>query len=230
MGQKIPPKANRLGIIEHWDSLWYANSRDYSKNLLEDYRIRGFLKFKLYKAGIARILIERKANVVIAHVYAARPGLIIGKGGKDVSAVRDALIRKIGRPIELNVVEENRPELSAQLVAESMALQLERRITFRRVLRQAVTKTLRSGALGVKVMVGGRLGGSEYARTEWTRRGRVPLHTWRSKIDYGFAEAMTVYGKIGVKAWVYLVDIMKGDEQMLPDILQQPTVGEEGSD
>ncbi len=221
MGQKVPPKANRLGIIEHWDSLWYANSRDYSKNLLEDHKIRAFLKYKLYKAGVARIIIERKANIVIAHVYAAKPGLIIGKGGKDVAVIRDALIREIARPIELNVVEENRPELSAQLVAESMALQLEKRIAFRRVMRQAVTKTLRAGGQGIKVQVGGRLGGSEYARKEWTRKGRVPLHTWRAKIDYGFAEAMTVYGKIGVKAWIYLRDVLKGDEQVLPDVQQQ---------
>jgi small subunit ribosomal protein S3 len=166
------------------------------------------LKNNLYKAGISRVNISRKANQIEINLYTAKPGLIIGKGGKEVAAIREDLAKKTGKPIQLNIHEETNPETCAVLLAENVASQMERRIAFRRAMKQAVARALRSGAKGVKIMCGGRLGGSEIARSQWYRGGRVPLHTLRAKIDYGFAEAMTLYGKIGVKVWVYKGDIL----------------------
>lgn len=208
MGQKIHPKGLRIGIIEGWDSSWYAEGNKYSENVQEDDLIRKYLKKRLYKAGISRIFISRRANQIEVDLYTARPGIIIGKGGKDVAVVRDELINLVKKQIQLNINEENNPDSSSQLVAENIALQLEKRIAFRRAMRQATVKALRTGGKGIKVMVGGRLGGSEIARVEWYRKGQVPLHTLRGKIDYGFAEAMTLYGKIGVKVWIYKGDIL----------------------
>lgn len=208
MGQKVNPKGLRLGIIENWDSFWYANDQEFSKNLLEDVNLRKYLKNNLYKAGVSRIVISRKANQIEIDLHTAKPGLIIGKGGKEVAAVREELIRKTGKPIQLNIHEESNPDLSAVLVAENIASQLERRIAFRRAMKQAVTRSLRNGAKGIKIMCGGRLGGAEIARSEWYRVGRVPLHTLRARIDYGFAEAMTLYGKIGIKVWIYKGDVL----------------------
>jgi small subunit ribosomal protein S3 len=217
MGQKVHPKGLRLGIIEDWESFWYANDQEFKKMLAEDVEIRKYLKNNLYKAGIALIKISRKANQVEIDLYTAKPGLIIGKGGKEVAAIRDDLVRKFGKQVQLNVHEEHNPEACAVLLAENIAAQLERRISFRRAMKQTVSRALRAGAKGAKVMVGGRLGGAEISRSEWYRVGRVPLHTLRAKIDYGFAEAMTLYGKIGVKAWVY-----KGD--ILPEVKANPTI------
>ena len=208
MGQKIHPRGLRLGIVEDWDSNWYAEGQAYSDNLQEDFKIRNFLKNKLYKAGICKIKIARRANQIEIDIHTAKPGLIIGKGGRDIGAVRDEVVLMTKKQVQINIKEENNPEANAQLVAESIALQLEKRIMFRRAMRQAVMKALRSGGKGIKVMVAGRLGGAEIARSEWYRKGRVPLHTLRAKIEYGFCEAMTLYGKIGVKVWVYKGDVL----------------------
>lgn len=209
MGQKAHPKGLRLGVIEEWESFWYANDKDYGKYLAEDIKLRSYLKNNLYKAGISKILVGRKANQIEVDLYTARPGLIIGKGGKEVAAIREELIKRSGKQIQLNVHEETNPEASAVLVAENIAFQLERRVAYRRAMKQAVAKALRSGGRGVKVMCAGRLAGSEIARREWYRVGKVPLQTLRAKIDYGFAEAMTIYGKIGVKVWIYKGDVLK---------------------
>lgn len=208
MGQKCHPKGLRLGITAPFDANWYASDSDYSKFLLEDFELRKFLKDHLFKAGIARIFIARRANQIEIDLYAARPGLIIGRGGKDVGVIRDELMRRTGKQIQLNIREEGNPEANAQLVAESVAAQLEKRISHKRAMKQAVSRVLRSKAKGVKICVGGRLGGSEIARSEWYRVGRVPLHTLRAQIEYGFTEAMTIYGKIGVKVWIYKGDII----------------------
>ena len=216
MGQKIHPRGFRLGVIEGWDSNWYAEGQAYSDNLFEDSKIRKFLKNKLYKAGVSKIKIARRANQIEVDIYTAKPGLIIGKGGRDIAAVRDEIVLMTKKQVQMNIQEEHNPESCAQLVAENIALQLEKRVAFRRVMRQAVMKALRSGGKGIKVMVGGRLGGAEIARSEWVRKGRVPLHTLRARIEYGFCEAMTLYGKIGVKVWVY-----KGD--VLPQAEVKPT-------
>jgi small subunit ribosomal protein S3 len=209
MGQKVNPKGLRVGIIEDWESLWYANDQEYGKNLAEDIKLRKYLKNNLYKAGISKILIGRKANQIEIDLFTARPGLIIGKGGKEVGIIRDEVMKMTGKQIQLNVHEESNPEACAILVAEAIAAQLERRVTYRRAMKQAVSKALRSGGKGVKVMVAGRLGGSEIARREWYRAGRVPLQTLRAKVEYGFTEAMTLYGKIGVKVWIYKGEVLK---------------------
>ncbi|MBU1026871.1 MAG: 30S ribosomal protein S3 [Candidatus Margulisbacteria bacterium] len=212
MGQKVHPKGLRLGIIEDWDSFWYASDQEYGKMLAEDLKLRGFLKSHLFKAGISRIKIGRKANQIEVDISTAKPGLIIGKGGKEVAAIRERLVKMTGKQIQLNVHEQAKPEACAILVAESIANQLERRISYRRAMRQSVAKALRAGGKGVKVWCAGRLGGSEIARKEWYRVGSVPLHTLRAKIDYGFTEAMTMYGKIGVKVWIYKGEVL-GDKQ-----------------
>jgi small subunit ribosomal protein S3 len=196
-------------VIENWDSFWFASEQEYAKHLAEDVMLRKYLKEHLFKAGISRIFIGRKANQIEIDITTARPGLIIGKGGKEVAAIREALMKKTGKQVQLNVHDEKKPEACAVLVAEFIASQLERRVSYRRAMKQAVSKGLRSGGKGVKVKVSGRLGGSEIARKEWYRVGRVPLHTLRAKIDYGFAEAMTLYGKIGVKVWIFKGDVLK---------------------
>ncbi len=209
MGQKIHPKGLRLGIVENWDSFWYAGNSEYAVFLAEDVELRRFLKKNLYKAGISRIFIGRKANQIEVDLHTARPGLIIGKGGKEVSAIREELMKRSGKQVQLNVHEESKPEANATLVAENVAFQLERRVSYRRAMKQSVSKALRSGAKGIKIMCAGRLGGSEIARREWYRMGRVPLQTLRAKVEYGFAEAMTIYGKIGVKVWINKGDVLK---------------------
>lgn len=209
MGQKIHPKGLRVGIIEGWDSFWYANDQEYGKQLAEDIRLRKYLKNNLFKAGISRIFIGRKANQIEMDLYTARPGLIIGKGGREIGAIREELIRMTGKHIQLNVHEQKNPEACSVLVAENIAAQLERRVSYRRAMKQAVSKVFRAGGKGVKILVAGRLGGSEIARRECYRMGSVPLQTLRANIDYGFAEAMTLYGKIGVKVWVYKGEVLK---------------------
>jgi len=208
MGQKIHPRGQRLGIIEDWDSVWYAERGEYADRLSEDLKLRKYLKNSLYKAGISKVVIKRRANQIEIDIFTAKPGLIIGKGGRDIAAVRDSIVKMTGKQVQLNVQEEAKPEASAQLLAESIASQIERRVAYKRAMKQAVTKALRSGAKGIKVMCAGRLAGSEIARKEWYRRGRVPLHTLRAKIEYGFTEAMTIYGKIGVKVWVYKGEVL----------------------
>jgi small subunit ribosomal protein S3 len=213
VGQKIHPKGLRLGIVEDWDTVWYAEGKDYAKFLSEDIEVRRFLKEILYRAGISKIKISRRANQVEVDIYTARPGLIIGKGGRDIAVIREKLTEKFEKQVQLNVHEEKNPEACAQLVAESVAAQLEKRVAFRRAMKQAIARVLKVGGQGVKIKLSGRLGGSEIARKEWYLAGRVPLQTLRAKVEYGFTEAMTIYGKIGVKVWVYKGDVIEKKEE-----------------
>ncbi|MCM1136893.1 MAG: 30S ribosomal protein S3 [Clostridium sp.] len=209
MGQKVNPKGLRIGVIKNWDSRWYAD-KQYSEFLLEDYKIRQFLKKKLYHTGISHLEIERAANRVKINIFTAKPGIVIGRGGADVEVLREELRKMTGKNIFVNIIEVARPEMDAQLVAENIADQLERRIAFRRAMKQAMGRTMRMGAEGVKIMCSGRLGGAEIARTEWTSDGKVPLHTLRADIDYATAEANTTYGKIGIKVWIYKGEVLGG--------------------
>ena len=218
MGQKVHPKGFRLGIIKDWDARWYAD-RDFAKLLHEDVKIRRYIKKRLYTAGISLVEIERAANRVKVTIHTARPGIVIGRGGSEVESLRKELERLTGRQVNLNIIEVKRPELDAQLVAENIATQLEKRISFRRAMKQAVTRAIRFGAEGIKIMCAGRLAGAEMARTEWYSEGKVPLHTLRADIDYGFTEANTTYGKTGIKVWIY-----KGE--MLPE--KRSAAGERG--
>ncbi|WP_045226012.1 30S ribosomal protein S3 [Methyloterricola oryzae] len=207
MGQKVHPTGIRLGYIKDWTSRWYASSQNYPEFLHKDLKVREFLKKKLGHASISRIQINRPANNAHITIHTARPGLVIGKKGEDIDALRREIAGMIGVPVQLNVEEIRKPELDAQLVAEGVAQQLEKRIMFRRAMKRAVQNTLRLGAEGIKINVAGRLNGAEIARTEWYREGRVPLHTFRADIDYGFAEARTTYGVIGVKVWIFKGEI-----------------------
>jgi small subunit ribosomal protein S3 len=207
MGHKVHPTGIRLGIAKDWNSKWFANKREYSEYLLADLRVRELLKKKLAQAGISRIQIERPAKTARVTIHTARPGVVIGKKGEDIERLRKEVTQVMGVPAHINVTEVRKPELDAQLVAESIAQQLERRIMFRRAMKRSVQNAMRLGALGIKVNVGGRLNGAEIARSEWYREGRVPLHTLRADIDYGFAEAKTTYGIIGVKVWIYKGEI-----------------------
>ncbi|HET9843513.1 MAG TPA: 30S ribosomal protein S3 [Gammaproteobacteria bacterium] len=207
MGHKVHPIGIRLGIIERHRSMWFANSKDYSKKLQGDIRTRDFLKKKLANAQVARIVIERLSNNGKITVYTARPGVVIGKKGEDIESLRQQASQLMGVPVNITIEEIRRPELEATLVAESIAQQLERRVMFRRAMKRAVTTALRLGAEGIKICVSGRLGGAEIARTEWYREGRVPLHTFRAHIDYAQARANTTYGVIGVKVWIFKGEI-----------------------
>ena len=214
MGQKVHPTGFRLGISTDYSSKWYANSKDFSNYLLDDYRIREYLKKKLKNASVSKIVVERPTKEAIVNIYTSRPGIVIGKKGEDIEIFRNKIstILNVDKSmIKVNVKEIKKPELDAQLVAEGITQQLERRIMYRRAMKRAVTNTMRLGALGIKVNVAGRLNGAEIARSEWYREGRVPLHTLDAAIDYGFAEALTTYGIIGVKVWIYSEDEMKSD-------------------
>ena len=209
MGQKVHPHGIRLGISTDWDSKWYANAKEYPKFLLEDIKVRDYLRATLKHASVSRILIERPTKEAVVTVYSSRPGIVIGKKGEDIDKYRHKISLIMGLPknkIKLNVKEIRKPELDAHLVAEGIAQQLERRIMYRRAMKRAVTNTIRLGALGIKVNLGGRLNGAEIARSEWYREGRVPLHTLKANIDYGVAEAMTTYGIIGIKVWINHAD------------------------
>ena len=208
MGQKVNPKGLRVGIIRDWDSKWFANKKDYVNFLHEDFKVRKFIKQKLYAAGVPLIEIERAANRLKITIHTAKPGIVIGRGGSEVENLRKLLVGLTGKQVNLNIAEVKKPELSSQLVAENIATQLEKRIAFRRAMKQAVSKTMRMGAEGIKIAVSGRLNGAEIARTEWYSEGKVPLHTLRADIDYGFAEANTTYGKIGVKVWIYKGEVL----------------------
>jgi len=211
MGQKVNPVGIRLGIVKDWSSRWYASSKEYSDTLCADLKVRDFLRKKLHQAGISRIQIDRPARNAKVTVYTARPGVIIGKSGREVETLRDEVSKIVNVPVHVSIEEVRKPEIDARLVAESVAQQLERRIMFRRAMKRAVTTALRSGALGIKISVSGRLGGSEIARTEWYREGRVPLQTFRADIDYALAEAQTTYGVIGVKVWIFKGEVI-GDK------------------
>lgn len=213
MGQKVHPTGFRLGITERWRSTWYANSRQFGDFLNTDLKVRNFIKEKLGHASISRIDIERPAQNALVTIHTARPGVVIGKKGEDIERLRQDLSRLMGVPVHINVEEIRKPELDAQLVAESVAQQLERRIMFRRAMRRAVSNAMRIGAKGIRINVGGRLNGAEIARSEWYREGRVPLHTLRADIDYGFAEAKTTYGIIGVKVWIFKGEILDVEQQ-----------------
>ena len=203
MGQKVHPIGIRLGIIKDWTSTWYADSKQYSEYLNIDLKVRDYLRKRLANASVSRIQIERPARTARITIHSARPGIVIGKKGEDIESLRKDVSEMMGVPVHINVEEIRKPELDAQLVAESVAQQLERRIMFRRAMKRAVTNTMRLGAQGIKISVAGRLGGAEIARSEWYREGRVPLHTLRADIDYGFAEAHTPSGVIGVKVWIF---------------------------
>ena len=209
MGQKVHPTGIRLGYIKDWTSRWYANTKNYPQFLGQDLRVRDFLKRKLAHASVSRIQINRPANNAQITIHTARPGIVIGKKGEDIDSLRRQVSAMLGAPVQISVEEIRKPELDAQLVAEGVAQQLEKRIMFRRAMKRAVTNTLRLGAEGVKINVAGRLNGAEIARSEWYREGRVPLHTFRADIDYGFAEAKTTYGVIGVKVWIFKGEVFE---------------------
>jgi len=207
MGQKVHPIGFRLGIVTDWNSKWYAGGRDYADYLNTDINVRTFLKKKLAHASVNRILIERPARNVRITIHSARPGIVIGKKGEDIDKLRVEVSKRMGVPVHINVEEIRKPELEAQLVAEGVAQQLEKRIMFRRAMKRAVTNSMRVGAKGIRINVAGRLNGAEIARSEWYREGRVPLHTLRADISYGLAEAHTTYGVIGVKVWIFKGEI-----------------------
>ena len=217
MGQKVHPTGVRVGIIKDWNSKWYADSRNFADYLVEDQKIRKFLKKKLYTAGISKIEIERTSKAVKVNLYTAKPGIVIGKGGAGAESIKAELAKLIGKDVNLNIVEVKNIDTDAQLVAENIAGQLERRISFRRAMKQCMQKSMKAGALGIKTAVSGRLGGADMARTEFYKEGNIPLQTLRADIDYGFAEADTTYGKIGVKVWIYKGEVL-------------PTKQEEGGD
>jgi len=212
MGQKVHPIGIRLGYIKDWTSRWYADSKNYPQLLHEDLTVRDYIKKKLKHASVSRIQINRPANNAHITIHSARPGIIIGKKGQDIEKLRTELSRMMGTPVQINVEEIRKPELDAQLVAEGIAQQLERRIMFRRAMKRAVTYTMRLKAEGIRVNVAGRLNGAEIARSEWYREGRVPLHTLRADIDYGFAEALTTYGIIGVKVWIFKGEVFEDEK------------------
>ena len=207
MGQKVHPKGFRIGIIRDWDSNWYAD-REYTNLLHEDYKIRKFIKDRFYTAGVSKVEIQRTGNRMRVTIHTAKPGIIIGRGGTEVEVLKGALIKMTNKNVSVNIQEIKKPELDAQIVAEGIAQQLEKRVSFRRAMKQTVARTMRTGSIGIKIAISGRLGGAEIARSEWYSEGKVPLHTLRADIDYGFAEANTTYGKIGVKVWIYKGEIL----------------------
>ena len=212
MGQKVNPHGLRVGVIKDWESKWYAE-KDFADNLVEDYKIRAFLKKRLYSSGISKVEIERASDRVKVTIYTAKPGLVIGKGGAEIEKLKAEMAKKIGRKILTDIKEIKRPDRDAQLVAENIALQLENRISFRRAMKSAMQRTMKSGAQGIKTSVSGRLGGADIARKETYSEGTIPLQTLRADIDYGFAEADTTYGKVGVKAWIYNGEVLPTKEK-----------------
>ena len=208
MGQKIHPIGFRLAVQRNWTSKWYANSKNFPGMLNEDIKVRAFLKKKLAHAAVSRVVIERPAQTARITIHTARPGIVIGKKGEDVDGLRKKLAEKMGVPVQINIEEIRKPDLDAKLVAQNVAQQLERRVMFRRAMKRVVQNAMRQGAEGVKVQIGGRLGGAEIARTEWYREGRVPLHTLRADIDYATYEAVTTYGILGVKVWIFKGEVI----------------------
>ncbi len=213
MGQKVHPNGIRVGVIRDWSSKWYADSNKFSDYLVEDHKIREYVKKKLFISGISKIEIERTAKFVKVNVYTAKPGLVIGKGGNLSEALKAELEKMINKEVNLNIVEVKNVDTDAQLVAESIANQLERRISFRRAMKQSMQKAMKAGALGIKTAVSGRLGGADMARTEFYKEGTIPLQTLRADIDYGFYEADTTYGKIGVKVWIYKGEVLPAKKE-----------------
>ena len=216
MGQKINPTGLRVGVIKDWESRWYAKNADFGDMLVEDYNLREWLLTKLAPAGVPKIEIERDANRVRINIHCAKPGMVIGRGGSDIDKLKAECEKKLGKDVSLNIVEIKSPDLNAQLVAESIASQLERRISFRRALKQAIGRTMKLGAKGIKTQVSGRLGGADIARTEHYHEGTIPLQTIRADIDYGFAEAKTTYGRVGVKVWIYRGEVLHDNANRRP--------------
>ena len=215
MGQKVNPHGLRVGVIKDWDSKWYADHAEFGDNLVEDYNIRKFLKKKLFNAGVSKIEIERASDRVKVIVFTAKPGVVIGKGGAEIEVTKKELQKLTGKNVLVDIKEIKRPDRDAQLVAENIALQLENRVSFRRAMKSCMGRTMKSGALGIKTAVSGRLGGADMARTEFYSEGTIPLQTLRADIDYGFAEADTTYGKLGVKVWIYKGEVLptKGNKE-----------------
>lgn len=213
MGQKVHPHGLRVGIIKDWDAKWFANKKNFPDILIEDVKIREMIKKRLYNAGISRIQIERAANRIKINIHTAKPGIVIGKGGTGIEALKQGLEKFVQKTVVINIIEIKAPDLDAQLVAENIAAQLERRISFRRAMKQAMSRTMKAGAKGIKTMVSGRLGGAEIARSEGYHEGTIPLQTLRADIDYGFAEAHTTYGRIGVKVWIYKGEVLPRKDQ-----------------
>ena len=211
MGQKVNPHGLRVGVIKDWDSRWFAKDNEFGDILVEDYNLRKTLKKQLYAAGVPKIEIERDASKVRIHIHCAKPGVVIGRGGAEIEKLRAQLEKMLNKQVYVNIVEVKQPDMDAQLVAEKIALDLENRISFRRAMKQSIGRTMRLGAKGIKTKVSGRLGGAEIARSESYHEGTIPLQTIRADIDYGFAEAHTTYGRIGVKVWIYKGEVLKGD-------------------
>ena len=226
MGHKVNPTGMRLGVIKEHNSVWYAEKAEYANNLLNDIQVREFLDKRLVKASVSKIVIERPAQNARITIHTARPGIVIGKKGEDVDRLRREVSDMMGVPVHINIEEVRKPDLDARLVAQNVAGQLERRVMFRRAMKRAVQNAMRQGAKGIKIQVGGRLGGAEIARSEWYREGRVPLHTLRADIDYSTYEAKTTYGIIGVKVWIFKGEILGGMEQVRAD---KKASGEKGS-
>lgn len=212
MGQKVNPVGIRLGIVRDHTSIWYADSKNYPRQLIKDLEVRAFIEKTLESASVSRVVIERPAQTARITIHTARPGIVIGKKGEDVDSLRKKLAEKMGVPVQINIEEIRKPDLDAKLVAQNVAQQLERRVMFRRAMKRVVQNAMRQGAEGVKVQIGGRLGGAEIARTEWYREGRVPLHTLRADIDYATYEAVTTYGILGVKVWIFKGEVIGSDK------------------
>lgn len=212
MGQKVHPTGIRLGFIKNWRSVWYAGAKDYAQKLNKDIEVRTFLEKKLANASVSNITIERPSQNAKVTIFTARPGIVIGKKGEDVEVLRQQLAKMMGIPVQINIEEVRKPELNAQLVANSITQQLEKRVMFRRAMKRAIQTAMKMGAKGVKVSISGRLGGAEIARTEWSREGRIPLHTFRADIDYAAAEALTTYGILGVKVWIFKGEVLPGQQ------------------
>ncbi len=210
MGQKVNPHGLRVGVIKDWDSRWFVKDSEFGDTLVSDYKLRRYLKKTLYAAGVPKVEIERDASKVRVHIHCAKPGIVIGKGGADIEKLRETCEKMVGKPTSINIIEVRQPDLNAQLVAENIALQLEKRTSFRRAMKQVIGRAMKLGAKGIKTQVSGRLGGAEIARTEQYHEGTIPLQTLRADIDYGFAEANTTYGRIGVKTWIYRGEVLSG--------------------
>ena len=225
MGQKVHPTGIRLGVVKDHNSVWYADSKTYAKNLINDLEVREYILKKLDAASVSRVKIERPAQTARITIFTARPGIVIGKKGEDVDGLRKDLSAKMGVPVHINIEEIRKPDVDARLVAQNVAQQLERRVMFRRAMKRVVQNAMRQGAQGIKVQVGGRLGGAEIARTEWYREGRVPLHTLRAEVDYGEATAQTTYGAIGIKVWVFKGEVIGHDPMAQDKRLAEQTSG-----
>ncbi|MDR0326160.1 MAG: 30S ribosomal protein S3 [Oscillospiraceae bacterium] len=230
MGQKVNPHGLRVGVIKGWDSRWYARPDKVGDLIVEDYRVREFLKKKLHNAGVPRIEIERDSARVRVFLHCAKPGMVIGRGGQDIEKLRAEIEKMVKKPVALNIVEVKQPDLNAQLVAENIAQQLEKRISFRRAMKQAMMRSMRAGARGIKTAVSGRLGGAEIARNEHYHEGTIPLQTLRADIDYGFAEAHTTYGRIGVKVWIYKGEVLTAGNRMGPRTIETPRIRDDRRD